>query len=320
MDNKEKPLVSCVMTSYKRDAAIAGRALDSMLSQTYENTEIIIVDDNRGEGAEAWSEGLEKLRNRSEKISVIKTERGHGAQRARNTGIEHSRGKYVAFLDDDDEWMWEKLEKQVALMESDPDIGLCYTDGYIVRDTVPPEMRPQKSHCFCKTVSYKEMLKEDHIGTTSQVMIRKNVFDTVGYFDETLPARQDYEMWIRITKQFKAAGIPDLLYKYHKIKGGTQVSHNWKNCVRGYAIIHEKYKEDIDKDREALFNIRFQTAHQINDGAHSEKDLKLFISSFIEYMRACFTDPALFMHQAYLKVFHKLEWIRHRNRKTAAGE
>lgn len=315
METKELPLVSCVMTSYKRETAVAERALNSMLSQTYGNTEIIIVDDNRGEGSEVWSEGLNALKDRSAKVSVIKTENGHGAQRARNTGIGHARGKYVAFLDDDDEWMPEKLEKQVALMERDPEIGLCYTDGYIVRDTVPPQMRPQKSHCFPMTVTYEEMLKADLIGTTSQVMIRKNVFDVAGYFDETLPARQDYEMWIRITKHFKAAGIPDLLYKYHKIKGRRQVSHNWKNCVKGYGIIYEKYKDDIDSDREALFNIRFQTAHQMKNGAFAENDKGLLMRSVFEYMRAGLTDPVLILHQAYLKVFHRLEWIRHAGRK-----
>ncbi len=100
---KENPLVTCVITSYKRDKETVKRALDSVISQTYRPLEVLIIDDNRGEKAEEYSKGLQEIAEASDLVQVLKTENGHGAQRARNTGIEHAGGKYVAFLDDDDE-------------------------------------------------------------------------------------------------------------------------------------------------------------------------------------------------------------------------
>ncbi len=102
---RDKPLVSCVISSYKRERETVLRALRSVLAQTWADTEIIIVDDNRGEGSQEYSAILKSLEGLSEKVRVIPSEGGHGAQWARNTGIRASKGSFIALLDDDDEWL-----------------------------------------------------------------------------------------------------------------------------------------------------------------------------------------------------------------------
>ncbi len=305
----DRPLVTCVITSYKRDKETVGRALRSVLAQTYSPFEVFIIDDNRGEGAEEYSRGLSELGELSDLVSVIKTERGYGAQRARNTGIEHSNGKYVAFLDDDDEWLPEKLEIQIPILESDPEVGLCYSRGYLINEAFdPPRISEFKS---VKNATYEDLLKDDGIGSTTQAVIPKAVFDKVGMFDESFPARQDYEMWIRISRSFKTAGSDKCLYKYHKAKGTGQVSHKWKNCLKGHKLIYEKYKADIDKIRDARFNVVFHVAHYLNEGAKAEKDPGLRLKAVLKYIEAFFTSPSQFLIQGQ----YRLQKMK-RNRKN----
>ena len=301
------PLVSCVITSYKRDRQIVERALQSILNQTYKNTEIIIVDDNR-EGDESYSGGIESLAKLSDKIIVIKSEGGHGAQRARNTGIAHARGDFVAFLDDDDEWIEDKLKAQLECMAKHPKAGLCYCDGYLVDETLnPPIERPFKGKNFKSRVTYKELLRDDIIGTTSQAMIKKQVFKSCGMFDESFPARQDYEMWIRISRSFPVVGVPKCLFRYHKAKGADQISHKWRGCIEGHQKIYQKYKRDIDSDRAAKFNVVFHIAHYYAMGWHSEKNVKYKRQAIKYYMTAFFTSPILFARQGSFRIRHEIE-------------
>ena len=294
MDNT-RPLVTCVITSYKRDKETVKRALDSILNQTYSPLEIFIIDDNRGEGSEEYSKALSELSGLSDKVQVIKTERGHGAQRARNTGIEHANGKYVAFLDDDDEWLPEKTEVQIGILLSNPDVGLCYSRGYLINEAFdPPKITEFKS---VHNATYEDLLIEDGIGSTTQAVIPREVFDKVGMFDEKFPARQDYEMWIRIAKSYKTMGSDKCLYKYHKKPGTGQVSHKWKNCLKGHELIYEKYKEDIDKSRKAKFNVVFHEAHYLSEGANAEKDPALKLKAVFKYIEAFFTSPSRFFVQ-----------------------
>ena len=230
--NSQPIIISCIVTSYKREKHIVRRALDSILSQTFENYEILLIDDNRGEGSETFSKALEELCCLSHKIRLFRTEGGHGAQRARNTGISHASGKYLAFLDDDDEWLPAKLAKQAAVLDSDPSIGMCYCNSMVVNENFdPPKIITDKAGKFVTDASYQDMLRRDNVGSTSKAMIRENVFEAVGGFDESFPARQDYEMWIRISRSFKIRGIDEMLVRYHISGVSGQISKNWDSCI-----------------------------------------------------------------------------------------
>lgn len=297
--NTQPIIISCIVTSYRRDKSIVKRALDSILLQTFTDYEILLIDDNRGEESAPYSAYLEELASLSDKISLLKTEGGHGAQKARNTGIKHSRGKYLAFLDDDDEWLPTKLAKQLSLMEADLSVGMCYCDSMVVNENFdPPKIITKKTGKFVTDASYSDMLRRDNVGSTSKAMIRENVFDAVGLFDESLPARQDYEMWIRISRSFPIRGVDEKLVKYHISGGSEQISKNWDNCIDGHTKLYVKYKEDIDKDPRARFNIFFYLAHYKRMKGNNIDAVKLYIKSF-------FTSPRSFLEMAVIKLNQK---------------
>ncbi len=298
-----EPLVSCIITSYKREKDIVSRAVTSVMQQTYPNTEILLIDDNRGDGAEKYSDGLKELSGLCERAGVVFTENGHGAQKARNTGIRHASGKYLAFLDDDDEWLTEKLEKQVALMESRPELGMCYCNGIRVSET-PAGIKTYpmwEKDEFRETVTYADMLEQDYIGSTSQALIRRSALDFCGLFDEELPARQDYEMWIRISRSFPLAGVPEPLYRHYVSLQGDQISRKWRRCMEGHDIIYRKYREDIDKSRPARFNIMFHRAHYYRMGS-SEEGFVLTMKAIGCYICSFFISPVLFLEQGKIRI------------------
>ncbi len=301
LEEMKKPAVSCVITSYKRDKATVKRALDSILSQTFQDYEIVIVDDNRGEGADEYSLPIKTLEETDGRVRVIKTEGGHGSQYARNTGIIHSVGRYVAFLDDDDEWLPEKLDKQYALMEENPSAGLCYTDGYRVNEKKDPGKR-ELIHAgfFNPALTFRELLHEDRIGTTSQAFIRREVFDKCGMFDTDMPARQDYEMWLRISRDYPIKGIKEGLYLYHLKHDEGQITRDWRKSVKAHLLLGEKYKEDIRGDRDAEFNVAFHVAHYYRRGFERDKDnrIKWLFLSLKYYIRSFFISPSYFFKQA----------------------
>ncbi|MCR4909448.1 MAG: glycosyltransferase [Lachnospiraceae bacterium] len=298
-----EPLVSCIITSYKREQEIVVRAVTSVINQTYLNTEILIIDDNRGEGAARYSDALEALKAFSEKITVYPAENGHGAQKARNTGIRHARGEYIAFLDDDDEWLPDKLEKQLDLLIKKPETAMCYCNGFLVKETGAGSDTYQiwEQGQFRETVTYADMLEQDYIGSTSQAVIRKAAFEVCGMFDESLPARQDYEMWIRLSRSFSLSGVSRPLYRHYLSREGDQISRKWRLCMEGHDIIYRKYREDIEKSRAARFNIVFHRAHYYMMGMQ-EQGFSCAIRAFFWYIGAFFTSPKHFLEQWKIKV------------------
>ena len=250
--NNTNDLVSVVITTYKRSFKVVRRSIDSVLAQTYVPIEIILVDDNNV-GDEYRKSIMEELR-KYPLINHVKHERNSGAQMSRNDGIRNAKGKYVAFLDDDDEWMSDKIEKQMRLFNNE--VGLVYCNGYRIdyESGEEKERIYSKTVPLKKTVSFEDMLYKDYIGTTTQAIIHKDVFDVCGLFDVDQPARQDYEMWLRISKSFKCVGIDEPLFK-HYIHQNEQISKDAKKAFIGYKNIYYKYKNDYKKNIFAKINI-----------------------------------------------------------------
>jgi len=301
--------VSAVITTCRRKIHIVERALNSVLAQTCPPVEVILVDDNRDD--EEGRQLSAALLSLVEKLSAgeaakgeggipiikVKTQDGkHGAQAARNTGIHRSKGELIAFLDDDDEWLPEKLKLQRELLLKRPDAGMCFCRGYRVNQAFdPPYVNDFQGAAFKEEVTYSELLRGDCIGTTSQAMVRRSVFEKVGDFDEELPARQDYEMWIRIAGDFPIVGCPEYLFNYYKNGVGVQITKNWDNCIKGHSVIYRKYKKDIDSDPAAKFNVIFYMAHYHMCKGDKAGMIKYYIQSF-------FINPAEFWKKGVLKL------------------
>ena len=254
----EQPKVSIVITTFKREAIFLKRCIDSIVDQTYKNIEIIIVDDNPGDNALS-KEIITDLLPQYDGLIYIKHTINQGAQVSRNDGIKKSTGELVAFLDDDDEWMEEKLCHQVSLYLKTENCGMVYCKGisrYEQEDGSYIDKPYITANNFSEEVSFDDLLYADRIGTTSQALIKKSVFEEVGYFDLNQPARQDYELWIRISKKFRCVGVNEFLF-VHYIHVGQQISKNHKKAIIGIQNIYKKNIQEYKRNHLAAAHIKY---------------------------------------------------------------
>ena len=243
-------LVSIIICTYRRSKNLK-KAINSVINQTYKNWELIIVDDNN-ENSEYRHETeklMEKYENNS-KIRYIKHKNNRGGSAARNTGIRAAQGKYLAFLDDDDVYISNNLEKLIKLIQTIPnDYGACFSSYYIVSSR---GIIKESQHKSIENIHKKELIK-DHVGAGGSTgLFKKECFDKAGLFDEKLPARQDYDMWIRISKYYKFAFLNEpLVYIYRKNRDSTGSSS--KNNFEGTKIVLNKIIDELKN-----YEINFQ--------------------------------------------------------------
>ena len=231
-------MVSAIITTFQRDIDIIDRSVNSIQNQTYKDIEIIIVDDN--DFNSNYSIILKKY-CKEKNIKYCSQNKNMGACSARNYGILNSSGDYIAFLDDDDEWMPGKIEKQVNIIEKDSDVGVVFCTGIIKFFDGNIQDYYNKSD-FKESVQFQDLLYKDYVGSTSHPLIRKECFEKVGGFWIDQPARQDYEMWIRISQYYKIVGIKEDLF-YHYIHEGEQISKNTVKSFNGYENIYKRYRK-----------------------------------------------------------------------------
>ena len=246
--NNQLPLVSSIITTYKREPSVVESAINSVEEQTYPNIEIIVVDDNISYSRE--SELINQMCKKHPKVRYIKQNGNKGACAARNLGILNSKGEFIGCLDDDDLWLPSKIECQIEHF-TDESIGLVFSNG-IRREIESGDERPynamlEEGDTF---VTFNDMLHVDRIGSTSNPLIRKQCFKNVGLFWEEQPARQDYEMWLRITQKYKAYGLGERLF-VHTIHTGDQISRNKKKAYIGFRNVYKRYHNEFKKDPKA---------------------------------------------------------------------
>lgn len=233
-------MVSVIIPTYKRHEKL-NRALSSVVNQTYENLEIIVVNDCPEEDIDDF------IKIDDPRIKTINVEENRGGAGARNLGIEESKGGYVTFLDDDDEYLPEKVEKQVEKMESLPeDYGLVAVGANIVKDEKIKGQILSKGNGWI----YEDQLRENRIISVTP-LVKKECFSEVGMFDEGLEARQDYEIWLRMTKKYKVSSIDEHLINHYK-GSSDRISMDHKARYKACLKVLEKHKEDIKKDKVAL--------------------------------------------------------------------
>ncbi|MBR3836883.1 MAG: glycosyltransferase family 2 protein [Clostridia bacterium] len=232
-------MISVVIPTHNR-ADLLPRAIKSVQAQTWKDLEIVVVSDGSEDNTK---EVVNELAKDDARIRFIEYFPAKGGNIARNTGIENASGEFVAFLDDDDEFMPEKLEKQMAVMESDPEIGLVYTGVRIlyVNEQVTYRTNPKAQGDLSK-----EILLDNSVGTTSTVMARKDLLLKAGMFDINLRALQDFDLWIRVCQLCKVGLVPEEMINYYNYTGTKQVSALTDKYVEAFAYINEKYKDMLD--------------------------------------------------------------------------
>ncbi len=187
IDKNKKPLVSVVIPTYNRGYMLAD-AIESVLAQDYTDYELIVVDDGSTDDTPSV---LDRYLDR---IKVIQ-QSNQGVSAARNHGIAASKGDLIAFLDSDDLWLPQKLAVQTAFFQTQTDILICQTEEIWIRNG--RRVNPKKRHRKPSGDIFERSL-ELCLVSPSAVMMRRALFDWSGGFDATLPACEDYDLWLRI--------------------------------------------------------------------------------------------------------------------------
>lgn len=232
-------MISVVIPTHNRSGLLK-RAVESALNQTYKEVEVIVVSDGSTDDTEEVVAAYQKNNSNVKFISVFP---GKGANNARNEGIEAAEGDYVAFLDDDDEWISTKLESQLAVFKSDNSIGMVYTGINViyVKEKLTYYSLSRKGGDLSKDILLKNV-----VGATPSVMIKKDILNESGYFDINMPAKQDYDLWIRVCQLTNVGFVDEPLVNYYNYSGEKQISLSTEKHERAIEIIDQKYKSLFD--------------------------------------------------------------------------
>ncbi|MCW4005719.1 MAG: glycosyltransferase family 2 protein [Candidatus Bathyarchaeota archaeon] len=227
-------VVSVVIPTCNR-ANLLRRALDSVFAQTFTDFEILVVDDGSTDNTE------QVVRQYDDPcVTYFRNKTKRGANFSRNTGISHSKGTFIAFLDDDDEWLPTKLEKQLAVFKQGNDsLGAVYT-GF---EMVTYDNRRVKSLPKYNGKIFHKLLEYNYVGTTSTVMVKKHVLVEINGFDEVLPSSQDWDLWLRIAKRYEFDFVPEILINYYITR--NSITTNRTKTANGLFHFFLKYSQFI---------------------------------------------------------------------------
>ena len=202
----ENPLVSVIIPTYKRPDVLS-RSIESVLNQSYDNYEIIVVDDNDPESEERKrTETIMQSYCDNVKVSYVRHSYNKNGSAARNTGFGMSKGKYIMFLDDDDEFTKDKIQRQVTCLEDrDMTWGACYT-GYI-RVNSDNEVVARGAEAREGALLVEELKRNLFVHAGSNLMVRRCVMEDLNGFDESFLRNQDVEFLVRLLKKYKLAYV-----------------------------------------------------------------------------------------------------------------
>lgn len=271
-------MISVIVPVYNR-RELVGRAIRSVQTQNYQDCELLVVDDGSRDGTAEWIQ--EEF---GDALKLLVQPQNKGVSAARNLGITKAQGEWLAFLDSDDEWLPGKLEKQVeALRESG--LQICHTDEIWIRNGV--RVNPHKHHqkfggdIFLKALPLCIM-------SPSSIIVHRQVFERVGLFDETLPACEDYELFLRITCRYEVVFLDEkLMAKY----GGhaDQLSHTYHAMdrfrVRALDKLLKETPELQDEKRERAQSMLIKKARIVYNGARKRNNRPLFeeMGQYLDY-------------------------------------
>lgn len=298
-------MVSVIIPTFKRSDYLI-RAIESALNQSYKDIEVIIVDDNDGDNEfrEATLRNVQ-LYIANNKVIYLKHEVNRGAPAARNTGLQNAQGEYIAFLDDDDEWMPEKLDKQIKLFNTlGDDYGVVGCFWRIVNEF--------DNKITTRKLKYRGDLSKifalNHFAPTSMVVIKTSYLKQVNGFDITFNSRQDVELYYRLSFLCKFDFVEEELVTYYQHAGG--MSTNYKRKLDTVIQYLDKHGETTIKNQTPWSEINEYLAelHAVN--GEKAKAVKSFLTAFFSQPK-----PRLLIKMVMAVVYNKDVYKRKRNFK-----
>lgn len=275
-------MVSVIIPSYNREKTIE-RAVMSVLNQTYKDLELIVVDDCSKDNT------VEVLKSiKDDRLKIIRLEKNSGACVARNVGVENAQGDYIAFQDSDDEWLLDKLEKQMAIFEKEKvDLVFCAFNRFgLGKNLTCPKLSEG-------IVERKTLLEDSRISTQTLVG-KKECFENVK-FDPEMPRLQDYDITIRLSKKYSIYFVNEPLVNMYV--QNDSISKNKNKMIRAETIIFSKYKDDIEKYKDFKYhNMLGLASAKRKSGYKSSYEYKTLykmkpsVSSLLKYIYTKITD------------------------------
>jgi len=276
------PTVTVIIPSYNREKYIRA-TIDSVLSQTYRNLEIVVVDDG------SIDRSMEILNSYKDPIRILEHEgrANRGQSASINLAMGCTSGEYVAILDSDDVWTIDKIKKQVEWLEKHPEIGIVYGNGHAIDESgkllyklIPPDHKEENDP--------SRMLLECHFNIPSNALVRRSAFERAGPFDETLRSSQDHDMAIRLLEVTKAAFLDEPVWYYRQHLDTQSKKHTKRRWENGFKILEKacrRYPYGWNVKRRRLAVLHFRLGQCLSSEG-------LYVRAFRNFLLAGIFDPA----------------------------
>ncbi|HEX3008562.1 MAG TPA: glycosyltransferase family 2 protein [Bacteroidales bacterium] len=292
----KEPLVSVIIPTYNREHLIV-KAIDSVMKQTFQDFEILIIDDASTDNT------IQVLKNlNNPKVQYYQLEKNGGQCIARNYGIKRAKGKYIAFLDSDDEWLPHKLEKQIECFSKGPkNLGSVYSYSYS-KDMIKNRTTLIQGNYYRGNI-YNKLIQGFCPPTPSLFMIKKEALEKVNYFDEKLITFVDLDLHIRIAKNYLFDYVEEpLIIKYEQI--GDQYVNNFEKRYKGYGLFKKKWEKEIvtESGKDKLKNLKSNLVYSIAKPMlyHPPKNLQKNIPKLIKLLLEIKSTRTMFYFKAIL--------------------
>ncbi len=255
MDDLRKEIVSVIIPTYNRRHVLS-RAIDSVLNQSFKPFEVIVIDDGSTDGTSEYVSSVPE-------VTLIQIE-NQGVSFARNVGIKAARGKYIASLDSDDYWFKDKLLRQMEIVQQNPETKIIYTNEVWIRNG--KRVNQCKIHQKYGGWIFKKCLPLCLISPSS-VMIERALLLNEGGYDESLPACEDYDLWLRLSSKYPVYFLDEpLIYKTGGHEDQLSRRHWGMDRFRVKALLRALTFDLSADDREALLFTLHQKCTVIEEG------------------------------------------------------
>lgn len=270
------PHISVVMPVYNREMFVA-EAIESILAQTYTDFEFIIVDDGSDDGSAAI---IREYQSRDDRIRFLALEQNSGTAAAKNHGIGAARGQYIAGMDSDDVSLPQRLEKQVAFLRANPDIGAVGVCAPLTDEHLKPfaDYKVPEKHAH---VAYNILLGRPVVGAS--LLIRRDVLKSVGGYEECRKRGNDIELVSRLISQTRFANLPEWLYLYRKHDVARIpkkiLYRDWADLMR--RLLCRLWGEAPQSSLDRMARIELREKLSWGDRRLLKRDLERYIESMI---------------------------------------
>ena len=274
--------ISVVIPFFKRQN-VFDETIQSVLNQSLKPLEIIVVDDCSG------GDAIEFLKQYEPMITIIALTENVGVSKARNIGVNAAKGEYIAFLDSDDYWSTDKLEKQYSYMQNNPNVSLTHTGCRVFY----PDSSEKTYNDKPLNLLFTHLIKNSHV-TPPSVMIKKDVFEAIGGFDPTFRQTEDYELSMRlITQGHLIHFIPEAL-THVRLGTNDKISSNWKGFYTGHVGVVKRYKKFYVNEIGTLGYYYCIVNYIEKTGYKQGKLLGKFLVLFARILKVVLPKPSLF--------------------------